>query len=30
MTQKMQRKLNDSVEARWGALILIELMMFFA
>ena len=26
----MQRKLNDSVVARWGALILIALMMFFA
>ena len=30
MTQTMQRKLNDSVVARWGALILIALMMFFA
>ena len=26
----MQRKLNDSVVARWGALILIALLMFFA
>lgn len=30
MTQAIQRKLNDSVWARWAALILIALMMFFA
>ena len=30
MTQTIQRKLNDSAFARWSALILISLMMFFA
>ena len=30
MTQTIQRKLNDSAFARWSALILIALMMFFA
>lgn len=30
MTQAIQRKLNDSGVARWTALILIALMMFFA
>ena len=30
MTQTIQRKLNDSGFARWTALILISLMMFFA
>ncbi|MBR6720930.1 MAG: MFS transporter [Alistipes sp.] len=30
MTQTIQRKLNDSAFARWTALILIALMMFFA
>ena len=30
MTQTIQRKLNDSVFARWSAVILISLMMFFA
>ena len=29
MTEKLQRKLNDSAFARWSALILIALMMFF-
>ena len=30
MTQTIQRKLNDSAFARWSAVILISLMMFFA
>lgn len=30
MTQTIQRKLNDSAFARWTAVILISLMMFFA
>ena len=30
MTQTIQRKLNDSAFARWAAVILISLMMFFA
>ena len=30
MTQTIQSKLNDSVVARWSAVILISLMMFFA
>ncbi len=30
MVQQIQRKLNDSALARWAALILIALMMFFA
>ena len=30
MTQTIQRKLNDSAFARWTALVLIALMMFFA
>ena len=30
MTQTIQRKLNDSAFARWSALLLIALMMFFA
>ena len=30
MTQTIQRKLNDSAFARWSALLLISLMMFFA
>ena len=30
MVQNIQRKLNDSALARWSALILIALMMFFA
>ena len=30
MTQVIQKKLNDSVVARWAALILVALMMFFA
>ena len=30
MTQTLQRKLNDSAFARWAAVILISLMMFFA
>ena len=30
MTQPIQRKLNDSAFARWAAVILISLMMFFA
>ena len=30
MTQTIQRKLNDSAYARWAAVILISLMMFFA
>ena len=30
MTQTIQRKLNDSEFARWAAVILISLMMFFA
>ncbi|MBQ5737170.1 MAG: MFS transporter, partial [Alistipes sp.] len=30
MTQTIHRKLNDSGFARWTALILISLMMFFA
>ena len=30
MTQTIHRKLNDSAFARWTALILISLMMFFA
>ena len=30
MTQTIKRKLNDSAAARWSAVILISLMMFFA
>ncbi|MBP5566970.1 MAG: MFS transporter [Bacteroidales bacterium] len=30
MTEKIQKLMNDSALARWGALILIALMMFFA
>ena len=30
MTQTIQRKLNDSAWARWGAMVLIALMMLFA
>ena len=30
MQEKMAKMLNDSVVARWTALILIALMMFFA
>ena len=30
MTQTIQRKLNDSAFARWSALLLISMMMFFA
>ena len=30
MTQTIQRKLNDSALARWGAMVLIALMMLFA
>ncbi len=30
MTETIQRKLNDSFAARWAALILVALMMFFA
>ena len=30
MTQTIKRKLNDSAVARWSAVILISLMMFFA
>lgn len=30
MTETIKRKLNDSVWARWAALILIAMMMFFA
>ncbi|MBO5961924.1 MAG: MFS transporter, partial [Alistipes sp.] len=30
MTQTIQRKLNDSAVARWGAMVLIALMMLFA
>ena len=30
MTQTIQRKLNVSAFARWTAVILISLMMFFA
>ncbi len=30
MTQTIKRKLNDSAAARWTALVLIALMMFFA
>lgn len=30
MVEKLQQKLNDSAFARWSALILIALMMFFA
>lgn len=30
MTEAIQRKLNDSAAARWTALVLIALAMFFA
>ena len=30
MTEKLQKFINDSFVARWAALILIALMMFFA
>ena len=30
MTQTIQKKLNDSAVARWGAMVLIALMMLFA
>ncbi|MEE1098484.1 MAG: MFS transporter, partial [Alistipes sp.] len=30
MTQIIQQRINDSIVARWAALILIALMMFFA
>ena len=30
MTKKLQKFINDSFVARWAALILIALMMFFA
>ena len=30
MTKAIQQKINDSITARWAALILIALMMFFA
>ena len=30
MTEKIQKLMNDSAAARWGALVLIALMMFFA
>ena len=30
MTKAIQQKINDSIAARWAALILIALMMFFA
>ncbi len=30
MTEKLQKKLNDNPSARWGALILVSLMMFAA
>ena len=30
MTQTIKHKLNDSAAARWSALILVALMMFFA
>ena len=30
MVETIQRKLNDSAAARWTALVLIALMMFFA
>ena len=30
MTQTIQKKLNDYAWARWGAMVLIALMMLFA